>query len=103
MKLQQDPYLGSLRDFPSLVRQLTTLWGQLVTQVNLLSEGYIQAATNAATSAPTAGDYRQGDTVRNLAPIEAGSPGSAYVITGWICVADGNPGTWVECRSLTGN
>lgn len=58
---------------------------------------------DAYTAAPTAGDWQQGDFVRNSAPVEAGSASSKYVITGWICTASGTPGTWLECRTLTGN
>jgi len=72
------------------------------TQVNGLSEGRIAAQYNAQTAAPTTGVNAQGDYVRNSAPVVAGSGGSQYVITGWICVTSGEPGTWVECRTLTG-
>lgn len=64
----------------------------------LLSQYNIPAA-----AAPTTGEWAQGDFVRNEAPAEAGSPGSKYVVHGWQCVVAGSPGTWVECRFLTGN
>ena len=102
MRLQADPYLRA-EALPALVRQLDTLYRQIATQVNGVTEGQIAAITNAATAAPTAGDYVQGDQVRNAAPTELGSPGSAYVVLGWVCVDSGNPGTWVEARALTGN
>lgn len=73
------------------------------TQVNLLSEGRITSVTNATTAAPTTGLNAQGDFVRNSAPTELGSASSKYVIFGWVCVASGTPGTWVQCRFLTGN
>lgn len=71
-------------------------------QVNGLSEGRLSAVYNAQSSAPTTGEYAVGDFVRNSAPAELGSPGSAYVIEGWMCVDD-SPLTFVEKRFLTGN
>lgn len=55
------------------------------------------------TAAPTADTYLLGDYVKNTAPAEVGSGGSKYVVAGWICVAAGTPGTWVDDRRLTGN
>jgi hypothetical protein len=74
-------------------------------QVNALSEGKPAGSYNAYTAAPTgaAVTYAQGDFLRNSTPTELGSAGSKYVITGWLCVASGAPGTWVESRALTGN
>ena len=71
-------------------------------QVNLLSEGRISATNNASTAAPTTNQHAQGDFVRNSAPVEAGAASSKYVVFGWVCVASGTPGTWVQCRYLTG-
>lgn len=71
-------------------------------KVNGLAEGRISAREGTATAAPTGGDWTQGDFVTNSAPAEAGAPGSKYVILGWVCVASGSPGTWKECRVLTG-
>ncbi len=83
---------------PLLVRELR----EHATQVNMLSEGRISAVTNAQPSAPTTGVYAIGDFVRNSAPAELGSPGSKYVIEGWMCVDD-SPLTFVQKRFLTGN
>ena len=102
MRLQADPYLRPDHGLPALVRQLDSMYRQTATQLNLLSEGHLQAATNAATAAPTSGEYRQGDQVRNSTPVEAGTAGSKYVVLGWVCVASGAPGTWVQMRVLTG-
>lgn len=55
------------------------------------------------TAAPTTGQHWQGDRARNIAPAEAGSTNSKYVIVGWICTVSGTPGTWLERRTLTGN
>ena len=84
---------------PVLQRELR----EHATQVNNLTEGRIACVTNATTAAPTYGPHQQGDYVRNSAPAELGSASSKYVILGWVCVASGTPGTWVQCRSLTGN
>ena len=82
----------------------TTRWyKQIAYQVNGVSEGKASAFYTAATSAPTTGTWAQGDTLKNSAPVEAGSTSSKYVVTGWICVAAGTPGTWVSMRVLTGN
>lgn len=72
-------------------------------QVNLLTEGRISAITNATTAAPTTGANARGDFLRNSAPAELGTAGSKYIIHGWQCVESGTPGTWVQCRYLTGN
>lgn len=99
MRLPIDPRLTD----KNLLFQLTTLLRDIAIQVNAASEGFLQGATNATTSAPTSGTYQRGDFVRNSAPSEAGAGGSKYVIFGWICTTAGTPGTWKECRFLTGN
>lgn len=71
-------------------------------QVNDLTEGRIFADHSAMTAAPTTGTFYRGDVLRNSAPSELGAAGSKYVITGWVCVVSGTPGTWVEARALTG-
>lgn len=93
MKLNNTPRLG-VSD-AALTRELR----EHANQVNQVSEGRISGAYNAVPVAPTAGQYAQGDFVRNSAPTELGSPGSAYVVTGWIYTGAG----FLECRSLTGN
>jgi len=55
------------------------------------------------TAAPTSGDWIQGDIILNMSPTELGDAGSKYVVLGWVCIASGTPGTWVEMRCLTGN
>lgn len=101
-RVQDAPYLPT--DVPALVRQLTDLHRQIGTQLNQLSEGQIQAVTNAATAAPTGAvvAYQQGDFIRNSAPTELGAPGAKYCVFGFLCVAAGSPGTWVDVRTLTG-
>lgn len=81
-----------------------TIWRkQLAYQINAISEGKIAGFYTAATSVPTTGTGAQGDFVLNATPTELGTAGSKYVIHGWRCVTAGSPGTWVQCRFLTGN
>lgn len=97
MKANTSPRVA-IKD-PDLQRELR----EHAQQINALSEGRISANYNAATAAPTTGMYQQGDKVWNSAPVEAGAPGSAYVVIGWICVLGGEPGTFLPLRVLTGN
>ena len=76
---------------------------EVAQQVNGLSEGKISARYQAATSAPTTGTFAQGDFVTNSAPTELGTTPNKYVVTGFLCVSAGSPGTWVQMRALTGN
>jgi hypothetical protein len=76
---------------------------ECATQVNLLSEGKQAAHYASATAAPTTGTWAQGDFVKNSAPTEGGVALSKYVVFGWICTVGGTPGTWLQCRFLTGN
>ena len=103
MKLPIDPRLPLSDDVPALKQRLTELFREIATQVNQVSEGALQGTYNAQTAAPTQGNYRAGDFIRNSQPSEIGAAGSMYVVTGWLCVAAGSPGTWVESRALTGN
>lgn len=95
MKLNTTPLVVADK---SLVRELR----EHAKQVNLLAEGRLSAAYNAQSTVPTAGEYAVGDFVRNSAPSELGSPGSAYVVFGWLCTDD-SPLTFVDMRFLTGN
>lgn len=95
MKLNTTPRVTD----PLIARELR----EHAQQGNALAEGRLAGTYNAQTTAPTTGTHAQGDFVRNSAPVEAGSASSKYVVTGWICVAGGTPGTWVQARVLTGN
>ena len=97
MKVNQSPRVG-VKD-PNLQRELR----DHAIQINALSEGRMVATYNATTAAPTDGQYAIGDFVKNSAPSELGSSSSKYVILGFLCVASGTPGTFVEVRCLTGN
>lgn len=68
-----------------------------------LCEGSIEPHYNAYTAAPTTGSFKKGHFLKNSAPTESGTAGSKYVLLGWVCVTSGTPGTWRECRVLTGN
>lgn len=103
MRIGVDPRLPNQDDVPSLKRRLSELFRDIAQQINGISEGSIASRHNALTATPAAGIWQQGDFVPNKEPGELGTAGSKYVLTGWICVASGEPGTWVECRSLTGN
>lgn len=96
-KLNTTPRVGVQNDL--LQRELR----EHATQVNLMTEGRQAAFYQARTAAPTTDVWAQGDFVLNSAPTELGSAGSKYIIHGWRCVVAGTPGTWVQCRFLTGN
>lgn len=102
MKLNEDPVLPSLTG-PTFLPFLKHLLASLARQVNGATEGRIASIHGAMTAAPTTGDWAQGDVVRNSTPTEQGTAGNKYVVTGWVCVASGTPGTWVAARALTGN
>lgn len=97
------PFVGTPNYQTELNRQLYILLRDIASQLNSLSNSEISAKNNADTSAPTTGTYYQGDFVPNSQPSEAGTAGNKYVIIGWICTASGTPGTWLQCRTLTGN
>lgn len=82
----------------------TSRWyREVARQVNALSEGQQVAFYNAAATIPTAGTWSKGDFMLNSAPSELGTAGSKYLIHGWRCTVAGTPGTWLQCRFLTGN
>ena len=85
-----------------LTFQLTYLLADINRTVNLLTGGRMVAVL-ALDAVPTTGLWGLGDEVRNRNPQELGAPGSKYILRGWICVAAGEPGTWKEQRTLTGN
>lgn len=87
---------------PELIKALTQLLPMFARQVNAVSEGRVSGYYNAVPAAPTTGKWQHGDYLKNTAPAELGAEGSKYVVKGWICVASGEPGTWVEDRGVTG-
>lgn len=101
-RLAQDPRLPATGSQADLVRALATLLREYADQINGITEGRSDAFFNAGSAPPTTGTFRQGDFLRNAAPTVLGTGGSQYVIHGWQCVVSGTPGTWVQCRFLTG-
>lgn len=101
--------MKALNDMPQIGEgsmqrvRITELFRETARKVNALSRGVFAALDNTGTAAPTTGTWAQGDFVANSNRVEAGTAGSRYVILGWVCVASGTPGTWVESRALTGN
>ena len=64
------------------------------------------ATSGADTAAPVAGmalQWYSGDKIENKGASELGTAGSKYVLIGWVCTAQGDPGTWLQQRVLTGN
>lgn len=55
------------------------------------------------TAAPTTGYNIRGDRVFNTNTVELGTTPNKYYVYSWDCITDGEPGTWVENRVLTGN
>lgn len=83
-------------------REVDEVVGNHARWIELLRGGRI-AGRVGGTAAPTGGTWKQGDFFVNTTPTELGTSPNKYVIIGWSCVADGTPGTWVQCRCLTGN
>lgn len=101
MRLQTDNLrLGD--SLASLIKSLRQLLPTIARQVNAVSEGRMEGLHNAQSAAPTTGIYGRGDYIPNKTPEVLGAAGSQYVIKGWVCVASGTPGTWVEDRGATG-
>lgn len=93
--LPQDSYDAKMR--LNVEREL----GSIKSKVSLAFQGRL-AGRYSRTAAPTGGKYQLGDIVWNSTPAVAGAALSQYVIIGWICTVTGDPGTWVEMRTLTG-
>ena len=106
MRIDESPRWPRLESLPWVgvfLRSLSDNWLRMAQQVNGMASGRVDVVSNADSAAPTTGSAQAGDFVRNSAPAEAGTAGSKYVVIGFLCVAAGSPGTWVECRALTGN
>lgn len=106
MRLEENPQFPMNPDSgyaQNLNYTLTRIHRSIAAKVNGIADGRLSVIDNAGTAAPTTGAWAQGDFVRNSAPTEAGSASSKYVIFGFLCVSGGTPGTWVQCRFLTGN
>lgn len=106
MKLLETPSLPSVPESNydrGLQQALMPLLRNAAIKVNQIGDGRIAGFDEVRVAAPTSGAWQQGDQVKNVAPAELGSPGSRYVLLGWVCVVSGTPGTWQQMRVLTGN
>lgn len=75
----------------------------ITTQVNLLSEGRIEARYSALESAPGSVAAQVSDIVWDSNATVQGTVGSQFVRIGWICtVASATAPTFQEMRVLTG-
>jgi hypothetical protein len=101
MRLNTDARLPQNEEVKALKQRIADNHKDIAQQVNAMSEGMLQGATNAAVSVPLSGNYAKGDFVRNSAPAELGAASSKYVVLGWVCIAA--PLTFVQFRGLTGN
>ena len=97
-----EPYLPPNTDV-MLARALVPLLRSIAIKLHQLGDGLLQGRDDVRTAAPTSGTWARGDQITNSQPAELGAAGSRYVITGWICVTGGTPGTWLQMRTLTGN
>ena len=97
MRLPNNPRLPD--EDVSLIRLLA----DVIQQVNGINEGRMNVRHAASTAAPTTLSWAQGDIILNSTPTELGTSPNKYVITQFVCVVSGTPGTWVQARSLTGN
>ena len=59
--------------------------------------------STVGAGAPISGAWAKGDKIENIAPMEMGEAGKRHVVVGWICVSQGEPGTWLPMHALTGN
>lgn len=100
VQLPINPDTQYARDLNYKLKDIFRIYAQ---RINAISDGRLGAIDNAASAAPTTGMYAQGDFILNSVPTEIGTAGSKYVITGFLCVSAGSPGTFVQLRSLTGN
>jgi len=98
--MRLDPFPRFPADSGQLIRKLTDLFRDTAKQVNDLTEGRVSAVTNAATTVPTTGTWKQGDFVRNSAPSIVNG---GQTLLGWFRLTSGSTnvsGTdWVEARS----
>jgi hypothetical protein len=86
--------------------KLNDIFRSIAARVNDLSDGRMSATDNKSTVIPTTGLYAIGDFVRNIQPVELGTTGAKYIVTGWTCIkatSSSTAATFVQTRSLTGN
>jgi hypothetical protein len=101
MRLEENPIIPARPE--DLNFTLSRLFRNIAAKVNAIGDGRLAGSDLVAAAVPTTGTYATGDFVRNSAPVELGGAGSKYTIDGWVNVAGGTPGTFLQRRSLTGN
>ena len=66
----------------------------------------VSPRTSESMYAPTSGNYKTGDYVRNTSPTVMGSTGAQYILKGWIRITDGNTHVmgvdWYEDKIIIG-
>jgi hypothetical protein len=87
----------------TLIQSLYEILQASARKINGLAAGAYSARDNQLSAAPTTGTWAKGDFVENSNAVEAGSSPNKYILIGWRCTVGGTPGTWLECRVLTGN
>lgn len=103
MKLQELPNLPlNPADVKSIYPAMTKFMRETAQKVNAVASGTFSGYDGASTAAPTTGTWAQGDFVKNSNPTVQGAAASQYTVLGFLCVAGGTPGTWVQFRGLTG-
>lgn len=106
MRLGEEPTLpmgASSKYEIDLNFTLKKLFKDIARKVNQIGDGRIAGSDFTAASIPTTGTFKQGDFIRNSAPVELGTAGSKYIVQGWTCTVGGSPGTLLPVRTLTGN
>lgn len=98
-----EPFPRLPENYHQFQLKVTDLVTRLNARVNGLSEGLIADTYSASNGPPVSGSWQKGDFIANKAPQELGATSSKYVISGWLCIEGGEPGTWVEQRISTGN
>jgi hypothetical protein len=105
MRLEPQPIIP--RDPEAMHRRLSELLRKLHDTVNALSEYRASARYTAQAAPPSQGVFAAGDYVPNSAPAKLGTPGSRYVIYGWLRLVSGNAHVvgvdWVADQRLTGD
>ena len=105
-KVNPNTQLGYGTDVGQLQRTLKIALDGMALVINQIAKGEIIGSDSYA-SVPTSGTWKQGDQVKNSAPVEAGAAASKYVVIGWIRVTSGTANVlntdWVAMRTLTGN
>ncbi len=100
MKIDKDPrlpMLGAIDYDRAMYSRLYELFRQILNMLGAISDGRAVGYTTM-DAPPTAGDWYQGDQVKNSKPtVQNGG----FIVLGWVCVESGKPGIWKEIRCQT--